>query len=96
MNFGEGFGFSACACRDSISDASSCFTFTGGTPTHAAVDGRHAAVRRPRAAMGPSPPRTPRSRSGAHNPAAEVSGDDRVTSSGALMIPQAAAGRIEL
>jgi len=34
--------------------------------------------------------------SGAHNPAADVSGDDRVTSLDALMILQAAAGSIEL
>jgi|LGVF01.1.fsa_nt_gb hypothetical protein len=33
---------------------------------------------------------------GAHNPAADVSGDDRVTSLDALMIMQAAAGSIEL
>jgi len=33
---------------------------------------------------------------GAHNPAADVSGDDRVTSLDALMILQAAAGSIEL
>jgi len=34
--------------------------------------------------------------SGAHNPAADVSGDDRVTSLDALMILKAAAGHIEL
>jgi len=33
---------------------------------------------------------------GAHDPAADVSGDDRVTSLDALMILQAAAGRVEL
>jgi len=33
---------------------------------------------------------------GAHNPAADVSGDDHVTSLDALMILQAAAGRLEL
>ena len=33
---------------------------------------------------------------GAHNPAADVSGDDRITALDALMILQAAAGRIEL
>ena len=99
MNFGEGFGFSACACRDSIGDLRHAShsqavhplmqQWTGGMQlcdlnSDSRITPADAAIALRLAATG------------AYDPAADVSGDDRVTSPGALMILQAAAGRIEL